>query len=78
MNITDTERLDWLERIVWSDHVADALAIIPTRHIGSGEHHFTISSIDEPRSLNEKDLGETKSSLREAIDSAIAQQRLTK
>ncbi|MCK5606266.1 hypothetical protein KAR91_30480 [Candidatus Pacearchaeota archaeon] len=68
--MTDTERLDKLEDLIWGERVGSGIALFPTRNIHTGEKGVTIDDLGEEDGSNLGDeLTEKKPTLREAIDS---------
>ena len=68
--MTDTERLDKLEKIIWSDKVGNGVALFPSINASSRAPGVTIDDLGDQ---DGSDLGEsltlTHPTLREAIDS---------
>jgi hypothetical protein len=67
--VTDTERLDKLEKLIWSDRVGNGVALFPCLNAVSKKKGVTIDDLGDQ---DGSDLGEsltlTCPNLREAID----------
>ena len=68
--MTDTDRLDKLEKLLWSDKVGNGIAIFPVVGALNKERGVTIDDLGEEDGSNlGPELTNKKATLREAIDS---------
>lgn len=71
----DTERLNWLESLLWSNRIGNGIAIFPTTTLpehGSVRHIALQDLGDEDGSNLGDELTDTQNSLRDAIDAAMS------
>lgn len=67
--MTDTERLNKLETLMWSSSIGNGLVIYPSRNAQTGEEKVCIQDLGEEDGSNlGEELTELKPTLREAID----------
>lgn len=68
--MTDTERLDKLEALIFGDKVGNGVVLFPTRGNAAQELGLTIDDLGEEDGSNlGPELTEKKATLRQAIDS---------
>ena len=71
--MTDTERIDALERLIWSDTTANGLVIFPVIISCTGERRVALQDLgDEDGSNLGEELTAPQSTLRDAIDEACS------
>jgi hypothetical protein len=67
--MTDTERLDKLEALIWSNKVGNGLVIFPSRNSKTGVERVCLQDLgDEDGSNLGEELTDLKPTIREAID----------
>jgi hypothetical protein len=72
-NMTDTERIDALERLLWSDSIGNGIVIFPCTEHQTGRRLVSLTDLgDEDGSNLGEELTETVPTLREAIDLAVS------
>ncbi|MEI6971633.1 MAG: hypothetical protein WCL44_08965, partial [bacterium] len=71
--MTDTERIDALERLLWDGSVGNGIAIFPCTENKTGRRLVSLTDLgDEDGSNLGQELTETVPTLREAIDLAVS------
>ena len=71
--MTDTERIDALERLLWGGSVGNGIAIFPCTENKTGRRLVSLTDLgDEDGSNLGEELTKTVPTLREAIDLAVS------